>query len=723
MIFPLTTSSVTFGTRLARLCVLAALWVLPPAPGQAQVPALDSLRRVVRQQPADSGAARALAEIAGQLLGRDQDSSAYYARRAVTAARPFPALAPAAYLRLGNARYYQSKYAEARQAYDSAYALAQGLRNPRLMGDALRRNGNVALEQGDYSRALANYRESAQVHAAAGQVVEGGMALGNIGYLYKQIGDYDKALTVFFQELRTMEQAAHNPQLSAAERKTAATALGSVLSYIGETYNRTQNWDQARRYLTRLLAYHQQRHDDEGLAATLGNLANTNSSSGQLPLAETQLRQALAINQARHDGVAVAIAHDNLAEILAMEQKYAEAVREYQAGLVLHHQHPSSRYIYHAFVGLANSLLALRQPAAARAALDSTRRYLALVQSKQAYSSYYKIERNYYEQVGQPQQALLSYHQYELYQDSLLSADKAKVMADLGVKYDTEKKEAENRLQASQLLVQQQVIRRRNVQLGAALAVALLLGGLAYLAYSRHRLRQRLEREQERQQLQQQRTTAVLEAEENERRRIGSDLHDGVGQLLSAAKLNLHALGEELHLSTDGQLLLLQNALDVVDESFREVRSISHNLMPNALIKQGLAAAVRDFISKMTSHGGLRAEVEMFGLDERLPAQVEGVLFRVIQELAQNIVKHAQASLISLQLVRSAHELTVMVEDNGVGFDPAARRSFTGIGLNNIETRLAYLGGQAEFDSALGRGTIVTLTVPLASSPETSAAA
>jgi len=221
----------------------------------------------------------------------------------------------------------------------------------------------------------------------------------------------------------------------------------------------------------------------------------------------------------------------------------------------------------------------------------------------------------------------------------------------------------------------------------------------------------------ERQRLLHQRTAAVLEAEETERRRIGADLHDGVGQLLTAARQQLSVLAQELDQApSPARAQLLDAAQGALDESFAEVRGISHNLVPNALLRQGLGAAVREFLRAMSAGGGLRAEVEVVGLDARLPPALESTLFRVIQELSQNVVKHARASQISLQIVRDDDELRVLVEDNGVGFDPVAARGAAGpggIGLANVETRLAYLGGRAYFDAAPGRGTVVTLTVPL----------
>ncbi|MDQ2795505.1 MAG: sensor histidine kinase, partial [Bacteroidota bacterium] len=257
--------------------------------------------------------------------------------------------------------------------------------------------------------------------------------------------------------------------------------------------------------------------------------------------------------------------------------------------------------------------------------------------------------------------------------------------------------------------------RRQRLLLAGLVALA-GAAGLTYLLLNRRRLRREVEFAQERQQLERLRAQAVLDAEEAERRRIGADLHDGVGQLLTAAKLNLHALAEELHSGAPtGAPRLLAHALDVVDESFREVRSISHNLRPNALIRCGLGQAVRDFTSKVSPGGQPRFCLEFVGLDEnhRLEPALESVLFRVIQELVQNIVKHAHATEVTVQLRRRPHELCVLVEDNGVGFDPTALSSEGGIGLKNIESRMVYLGGRVKFDSRPGQGTAVTIEVPM----------
>ena len=175
----------------------------------------------------------------------------------------------------------------------------------------------------------------------------------------------------------------------------------------------------------------------------------------------------------------------------------------------------------------------------------------------------------------------------------------------------------------------------------------------------------------------------------------------------------LSNLESKLKLDNDEQKLAMQNALSLMDDSVKEVRAVSHNMMPNTLIKLGLASAVREFITKLGNSPSLKVDLEIIGLDKRLDNQTETVLYRIIQEIVNNIIKHAKASQISMQLIKHDTELNIMIEDNGVGFDSTKINEFNGIGLKGIQTRVEFLNGNVHFDSMVGRGTTVIIDVPL----------
>jgi signal transduction histidine kinase len=207
------------------------------------------------------------------------------------------------------------------------------------------------------------------------------------------------------------------------------------------------------------------------------------------------------------------------------------------------------------------------------------------------------------------------------------------------------------------------------------------------------------------------RAKSVIEAEEKERIRIATDLHDGVGQLLSAAKLNLSSLESKLNLHNTDEQTAFKNAIDLVDDSVKEVRAVSHNMMPNTLLKLGLASAVKEFITKIQGTPNLKVNLEIVGLTGRLEQEKETILYRVIQEVVSNIIKHAKASELTLQLIKHEKEISILIEDNGVGFDTSKMNDFDGIGLKNILSRVEFINGTVHFDSVVNRGTTVIIDV------------
>lgn len=207
-------------------------------------------------------------------------------------------------------------------------------------------------------------------------------------------------------------------------------------------------------------------------------------------------------------------------------------------------------------------------------------------------------------------------------------------------------------------------------------------------------------------------TRSVISAEENERKRIAADLHDGVGQMMSAAKMNLSAFENEIPFKDVSQRLAFEKVLELVDESCREIRSVSHQMMPNALLKSGLANAVREFIDKIDNRI-IKITLHAAGLQERLDSNVETVLYRVIQECVNNVIKHSGANALDISLIKDSDGIAATIEDNGKGFDTTDKEKFEGIGLKNIISRITFLKGTVEFDSSPGKGTLVAIHVPL----------
>lgn len=209
---------------------------------------------------------------------------------------------------------------------------------------------------------------------------------------------------------------------------------------------------------------------------------------------------------------------------------------------------------------------------------------------------------------------------------------------------------------------------------------------------------------------QQQALEAALMAQEEERRRIAGELHDGVGTTLAIVKMHLSALGRPD---------LTREATDLLDQVIGEVRRISRNLLPATLQKFGLSFALEALARTVPADGPTHVVISQHGTPRRLMPRHELIVYRVVQELLGNGLRHAQAANIDITVHFGTETLTIQYIDNGVGFDPATadappvNGNRMGLGFTNLRSRVAVLRGILEHDSAPGEGSRVWISLPL----------
>ncbi|PSK91254.1 sensor histidine kinase [Taibaiella chishuiensis] len=246
---------------------------------------------------------------------------------------------------------------------------------------------------------------------------------------------------------------------------------------------------------------------------------------------------------------------------------------------------------------------------------------------------------------------------------------------------------------------------------GAGLAV---LGGLLFILYRKFRNRQRsqqkvlnsVKQDQEIKSLQ-----SMIKGEEKERARMAREIHDGIMVQFSTIKMKMKSVPESYkdmdcaaYLSTD----YYRQLVDQMEDATRDLRSTAHNLMPDMLLEGGLEDAVLYFCNSLRRDTALEIEFQKHGTLPPLDKEYELSIYRIIQELLQNAIKHADASHILVQLaILSDNLLTITIEDNGKGFDPA--KAIEGLGLVSIKNRLRVMHGFIDIDSRPGKGTSVHL--------------
>jgi signal transduction histidine kinase len=200
---------------------------------------------------------------------------------------------------------------------------------------------------------------------------------------------------------------------------------------------------------------------------------------------------------------------------------------------------------------------------------------------------------------------------------------------------------------------------------------------------------------------------SMVNGQETERTRIAKDLHDGLGGLFSTVKMYFSTLQhEQASLKSNS---IFTKSYELIDTASEEVRRIAHNMMPEVLMKLGLLPAVQDMCSNISAGKLLQVSLQSYGMEKRLNASTEIMLYRILQELLNNIIKHAQATEAIVQFNREANRLVVTVEDNGRGFNTLVTDNKTHAGLETIKSRVTYLNGNISIDSQQEVGTTIMM--------------
>jgi len=319
-----------------------------------------------------------------------------------------------------------------------------------------------------------------------------------------------------------------------------------------------------------------------------------------------------------------------------------------------------------------------------------------------------------YSHLGDYKNAYQSLDQSIILQSELNSEEQNKKISELNIKYETKEKQLEN-LTLKNKIQRNQIITYTILGL---LIIVILLGILIYNNLSKKKKiaeqaeliqKQKLEKTLKNQELRD--IDVMLESQEHERQQIANELHDHLGSLLATLKLNFQSLNKAAA-THDSKLFDKTDAL--LDEAYQKVRNISHLKNLGHTGNEGLVVAVQKMAEKMTVINRLQINVFPFGLNERIANTIEITLFRIIQELCTNVIKHAAASEVNIYLTQhNTESINILIEDNGKGFDYQTVTTKDGIGLKSIEKKVEQLGGSFTVDSALQKGTTIIIDLPL----------
>ena len=540
--------------------------------------------------------------------------------------------------------------ATAREGFD----LADHIKDSSSLCEFLKLAGSAYYFKGQYDTAASYYYKAIIALNKNSNELQKAGVLNELGKLFRKTRDLDRALLNY------------DEAFDIYKRKNAENEMATILNESGVVFEYKGDFEEAIRRYKKSLDIKTRLNDTVGMAYSLNFLGGVYTLQKKFAEAEKYLLESLKLRQLVKDTFAIALNYSDMGAMYSEEGNYDKAIAHY----TLSNEIASRMKFPDLLLGNFKELSMLAEKKGdANLSLTYLKRHFAL-------------------------------------KDSIYTSDKMKQIEEMNAKYQSEKKEAQLKIQTAELTKKNYLIWGI-----AAVSLLLILSGITLLR--KRQIQNKLMLQKEVMKQQELATTAIIAAEENERRRIAADLHDGVGQIMSAAKMNLSAFENELPFRDEKQKISFEKIIDLVDESCKEIRSVSHQMMPNALLKSGLASAIKEFIDKLDNRI-LKVNLHTEGLNDRLESNVETILYRIIQECVNNVIKHSGANTLDISLIKDDDGLSATIEDNGKGFDIRSKDHIEGIGLKNIYSRVSFLKGTVDFDSSPGNGTLVAIHIPLA---------
>lgn len=586
----------------------------------------------------------------------------------------------------------------ARSLAAEALQMAQAESDAALEAEGLYNIGVTHQAQGNYVEALDYEEKALELQKKTGDQAKTAKTLNGLGIIYDEKGDYEKALTHYYEALKIFESLndedkmamvltnigivlkAQKEYTNAADnyRKAAAIyyrlnnrfGLASCQANLGSVYLFVPNYDSALHYSLRASDEFEKQNMRQVLPITWGNAARALEQLGKVQEAKELLLKAKAMHAEYDNKKELSFTLIQLARLENKQNHSAQAMQFANEGLAL-----------------AKRINALEQ----------------IMQGHEVLSAIHAETGNY----------LSAWKEHRLYtsnKDSLFQLEKSKQLLELQTQYQTEKKDRQisdlnkdNEIKAATI--------QRNYFFFGGLVIIL---SLAFLFWNSHaKQKQKVIAQEQKMRQREAQINAVIDSQEKERKRFASDLHDGMGQLVSALQLNIQSIKQNQDL--EKTVSLVENSENLLTDIQTEIRNIAFNLMPHVLVKEGLVPAVRELARRVNKSGALNIELSTHDLPTHFSPLAQVSIYRIIQELVSNIVKHSRANSITISFTGFPDEVVLTIEDNGHGYDLASfQNSKYGNGWSTIQTRLNLIKAQIEFDTVKERrGSTVIINVPL----------
>ena len=505
------------------------------------------------------------------------------------------------------------------------------------------------------------------------------------------------------------------------ERIQDTTKIRNVEFHIGQQYAQAGLYKEALQLFQKVRSFYRLKNDSLGLSRVYAHMANLSNLRADNEKAVRLINIALNYSLKIKDTLSY-IKYNNIKanyyeQLNELDSALIIAYESFKIGEIVKNQNLKSKSLYH--ISKLNYKKNDLQKAIKYGL--AAEEILHVVDFDEHRKNVYYNLANCYADLDSFEKAHTYLNRYSLLNDSISDKSMIESLNNLTVKHQSDENKKKNEI----LELEKKYAEKENVQQRYTLYVLLIILGLVLILfyYMIRFYTQKIKNEKiitdQNEEISNQKINkleselkiksmeSMIDGQEKERERIAQDLHDSLGGMLSSIKLQF----ENTKVKLDQNHPELNKTSRLLDNAVEEVRNISRNLQPSALARLGLIAALKDLINRYDDDAYPEIFLQYYNMPEDLDNLKSLAIYRVIQELLNNSLKHANANEILIELSKDGEELLVQYEDDGVGFD--VEKGYRGLGLENIKSRINYLKASISFDSEKNKGTSVLIHVPL----------
>ncbi|MDF2156457.1 tetratricopeptide repeat protein [Algoriphagus sp. CAU 1675] len=529
-------------------------------------------------------------------------------------------------------------------------------------------------------------------------------AFNNLGMNRLNSSDYRAAIDYFSKSL---EISRNDPNAQEAN-------FVHSISNLGLANQELELYDQAIKYHLEALEIRERLNDPNGIAISSANLGICYRLMGEETRAEQYYQQAIENAKIAGNKVLFHRVHDNLGALYIGQKNYEKGLLMLNIALDSSDGFTPDPKMELSIV--SNASAAFIEIGQTEKALEFANRGLRVLEENPELINYALTLKNtlakIYFRKGDFEKGNAFLEEYQELNKKVFSEETARLLTDLQVKYDLEKKENQIALQTAELQEKNATLQRNYFAFAALGLLILLIVGTFVFYQNRNKRKQELLVKDRELKVKEAYIQASLESQEQERRRMAQDLHDGFGQYISALRMYVSQLKSD-QAKEELKTELVNRTDSVLDEMSREISNVVYDLMPATLIRFGLIAALEDLAHRINAGQKVNLQIDAKNLPERLDELTEINLFRICQEWINNVLKYAQAKHIMLTVLQDDGQAQLQIKDDGNGFDVRVFQHSKRNGWKNITTRTELLNGKLRLFTQEGQqGTELLVNFP-----------